>query len=145
MARVEASVLISRPVEEVFEFATDPKNDLLWQSGAAQAEQTSEGPIGVGTTYRDVTQFLGRRIEGTSEVTHYEPNRRMDYKIAAGPMKLEQSTTFESVGDGTRLTVVLEGETGGFFKLAEPLVIRMSQRAIEVSLANLKDLLEAEA
>ncbi len=33
---------------------------------------------------------------------------------------------------------------GGFFKLAEPLAIRMVRRQLETSLNNLKDVLEAE-
>jgi uncharacterized protein YndB with AHSA1/START domain len=145
MARIEASVVIDRPVEEVFEFATDPGKMSLWQTGVSEAEQTSEGPMGVGTTMRGVGHFLGRRIESTSEITHYELNKRIDTKMVSGPMKLEESDIFEPVGDGTRVTFVLEGDSGGFFKLAEPLVIRMTQREYEKSLANLKDILEAQA
>jgi len=33
----------------------------------------------------------------------------------------------------------------GFFRLAEPIVIRIIQRDFETSLANLKDILEAKA
>jgi uncharacterized protein YndB with AHSA1/START domain len=145
MARIEASIVIDRPVEEVFEFANDPKKQPLWQTGSVESEQISEGPVGVGTTFRGVGHFLGRRIEGTSEITHYEPNRRVDIKMALGPMELEESDIFEPVGDGTRVTFILEGESGGFFKLAEPLVIRMTQREYQKSLENLKDLLEAQA
>jgi hypothetical protein len=34
---------------------------------------------------------------------------------------------------------------GGFFKLAEPLVVRMLNRQFETNFANLKDLLEAQS
>jgi uncharacterized protein YndB with AHSA1/START domain len=145
MARIEASIVIDRPVEEVFEFATDPEKQPLWQTGVSEAEQISEGPMGVGTTLRGVGHFLGRRIESISEITHYEHNRRIDVKMTSGPMKFEETDTFEPVGDGTRVTFALEGDPGGFFKLAEPVVIRMAQREYEKSLANLKDILEAEA
>jgi hypothetical protein len=43
------------------------------------------------------------------------------------------------------LTMVGEAETGGFFKLAEPVVNRMMQRQLEGNIANLKDILEAQA
>jgi uncharacterized membrane protein len=62
MAKVEASVVVNRPVEEVFTFMRDIKNWLKWQSGMLEAEQSSEGPVGVGTTYQGVNQFLGRRM-----------------------------------------------------------------------------------
>ncbi len=148
MARIEASVVINRPVEEVFEFVTNPKNDLLWQSGVLESEQTSEGPMGVGTTLRSVSQSWGRRMEWPCEIIEYEPNRKIKYKITSGPMTGEPSCTFEPVEGGTRLTLVGEGETGGFFKrlfgLADPIVVRMMQRGTETDLANLKDILEAQ-
>jgi hypothetical protein len=36
----------------------------------------------------------------------------------------------------------LQGEPGGFFKLAEPLLARMLQRQWDTNLANLKDAIE---
>jgi len=149
MARIEASVVINRPVEEVFEFVTNPKNDLLWQLGVLESEQTSEGPMGVGTTLRSVSQFMGRRMEGTGEVIGYKANKKITSKGASGPMSVETSYTFEPVEGGTRLSFVGEGETGGFVKrlfgLADSIVVRMGQRGMETDLANLKDILEAEA
>ncbi len=40
------------------------------------------------------------------------------------------------------MNFVLQGEPGGFFKLAEPLLGRMNQRQWDTNLANLKDVLE---
>lgn len=40
---------------------------------------------------------------------------------------------------------MLEAEPGGFFKLAEPIVARMGKRQVDTNLANLKELLEAQA
>ncbi len=58
-AREQHSVLIDQPLEEVFAYITDVNNNSLWQSSTLETEQTSEGPIGVGTTYRSVSKFLG--------------------------------------------------------------------------------------
>jgi uncharacterized protein YndB with AHSA1/START domain len=142
MARMEASVVINRPIDEVFAYVMDAGNWTEW-AGLPEAERTSEGPVGVGTTLRGVSQFLGRRGEWTSEVTEYEPNRKMEQKIIWGPMSIQQSVTCEPVEGGTRFTMVSKGETGGIFKLAEPVVNRMMQRQLESNLANLKDILEA--
>ena len=43
------------------------------------------------------------------------------------------------------LTVTGQAEMGGLFKLAEPVVARMTMRQIESDFANLKDVLEAQA
>ena len=53
--------------------------------------------------------------------------------------------TSESVEAGTRVTIVCEGEPGSFFKVAERIVIPMFQRQAEGDLANLKDIMEAQA
>lgn len=145
MARFETSVVINRPVDEVFAYMMDIRNWPQWHAGMLEAEQTSESPVGVGTTFRGVNQSLGRRMEWTSEITAYEPNKKVEQKLISGPMTFEQYITFEPLEVGTKLTLVGEGEMGGFFKLAEPIVNRMMQRQLDGSFANLKDILEAQA
>ncbi len=66
-------------------------------------------------------------------------------KVTSGPVSgAEGGYTFESVDGGTRLTFVVEADTSGIIKLADPLVARMFKRQQETNLANLKDLLEAQ-
>ncbi len=144
MLKIESSVVINRPVEEVFAVLSNVENNPKWSSGFLEAKKTSEGPIGVGTTWRAVQKGLGQRIEAEVEVTEYEPNRKCTQK-GKSPFPVELHMAFESVEGGTRVNVRLEGEPGGFFKLAEPLVKSMAKRNIEGDLANLKDLMEAHA
>lgn len=145
MVKVEGTVVINRPIEEVFAFLANPDNASQWQGSVLESKQTSEGPVGVGTTGQAASQFLGRRIESTWEVTEYELNRKATLKTTSGPVPYEQSATLESVDEGTKVTLVAEYEVGGFFKLAEPIVARMAQRQAEGDFANLKDLVEAQA
>jgi uncharacterized membrane protein len=145
MARIETSVVINRPIDEVFAYINDVRNWPQWNSTLPEAEQTSEGPVAVGSTFRGVSQFLGQRMEWTSEVTEYEPNRKLKQKITSGPMWMEQSLTFEPVEGGTRFTMLGEGEFGGLFKLAQPVVNRRMKKESEANLAKLKDILEAGA
>ena len=61
-----------------------------------------------------------------------------------GPIPDQDWTyTFEEVLVGTRLTRAVEGEPGGFFKLADPLIERALKRQVRTDLETLKDLLEA--
>lgn len=53
--------------------------------------------------------------------------------------------TLEGTGGGTRVDGTFEAEPGGFFMLAEPIFVRMGKRQLENDLANLKDLMEANA
>jgi hypothetical protein len=97
----EHTVVIDRPVDEVFAFATDPNNDPLWQSTSLETEQTSGGRVDVGTTFRNTSKFLGRRIESTYEVTENEPPHRQCVKITSGPIPGTGCYLFESADGGS--------------------------------------------
>ena len=142
-AREQHSVLIDQPLEEVFAYITDVNNNSLWQSSTLETEQTSEGAVGVGTSYRSVSKFLGRRIETTLEVTEHEPPRKQCVRVTSGPIPAISCYLLEPADGGTRFTQTLEAEAGGFFRLAEPLVARAYQRQMHSDMATLKDLLEA--
>jgi hypothetical protein len=48
----------------------------------------------------------------------------------------------EPVAEGTRVTCTYRGESRGFFKLAEPLVVRLSKKHWETAADNLCELLK---
>jgi uncharacterized membrane protein len=141
MARFEHSVVISRPLEDVFAFAANPVNDPQWSS-AVDVTQVSAGPLVIGTEFQQVGRFLGRRVELSLQVTAYDPNQRLRLKTTSGPIRFAGTRRFEPVTGGTRVTFTGDGETGGFFKLVEPLVIPMARRQLRVDLANLKRVVE---
>ncbi len=143
--RIEQSLVINRPVEEVFAFMSDTAKLPQWNPAVIDAELTSTGPVDVGTTFQFSAQFLGRRFESLCEVIAYEPNRHFAFRTTSGPISLEARYTFESVDGATRVSEVREGAQPGFYKLAEPIFRRLAQRQMETSLNNLKDLLEAQA
>ncbi len=142
--RQEHTVVIERPVEEVFAFTTDPKNESLWQSTSLETEQTSEGEVDVGTTFRNISKFLGRTIESIYQVTENDPPHKQCVEVTSGPLPGAGCYLYEPAdGGSTRFTQTFETEVGGFFKLAEPLVARAIRRQMEADMATLKDLLEA--
>jgi uncharacterized protein YndB with AHSA1/START domain len=145
MLRMDKNVVINRPVEEVFAFVSPGENWSQWATELVETRKTSEGPMGVGTTYVHVAQMLGRRIENDYEVTEYEPNRKVSMKATSGSIPADVAMAFQPVDGGTRVGLSVEAEVGGFFKLAEPLVARMMSRQQDANFANLKDLLEAGA
>ena len=145
MARIEINLVINRPVEEVFAFVSNSENLPRWRSTSLEVKKTSEGPLGVGSTFRGRFTFLGRQFDGNVVVTAHEPNRVFVSKMAEGPFPLETGYTLEPVENGTHIAFVVNGEPGGFFKLAEPLVVSMAKRAYETDLQNLKEMMEAQA
>lgn len=144
MLRVETSVRINRPSDEVFDFISNFENNPLWQSGQVEARFTSEGPLRVGSTYNQVAKFLGRRIESTFEVLEYEPGRKVKAASTSGSFPITFTRMVEARDGGAEVSAVVEGDASGFFKLAEPLLARMVQRSVDADYRNLKQILEGE-
>ncbi len=145
MIRFEFTVVVNRPVEEVFAYLTDPEKLPEWQSMVLEARQESPDPMTKGSRLTDVRKFLGRRFETTVEVTAFEPNKRADFKAVSGPIPFAISHTLEPMDGATSIRVVAEGEPGRFFKLAEPIVGTQAERQFRNDYSTLKDFLEARA
>ena len=144
MARAELGVTIKRPVEEVFAAMSDASKNTQWVSAVSEVTKTSDGPIGVGTTYHSVGRFLGRRIESDITYTEFEPVRSYAFESTT-PFPLTATFTYESVADGTRVEQVVEAEPGGFFKLVGPLLVTAAKRQFQNDLDTLRDFMEAGA
>jgi uncharacterized protein YndB with AHSA1/START domain len=146
VARIETSIIINRPVDEVFAAASNMDNLPKWSTATLEAEITSEGPPREGSTVRLVGTFLGRRIESDAQFTEFEPPHHFAMATTSGPVAFRNRWIFEPSDGGTKVTGVNEAETSGFLKMvriAEPIAIRMGKRQLEADIANLKDLIEA--
>jgi uncharacterized protein YndB with AHSA1/START domain len=144
MVRAEISTTIKRPIEQVFAVMSDASRNAEWVSGAGETTKTSDGPIGVGTTWHGVGKFLGRRIETDIVYKEFEPNRKFTFEITQ-PFLATMVFTFESVAGATRVEQVVDAEPGGFFKLAGPLLVPAAKRQFKNDLDNLRDLMEGGA
>jgi len=145
MLRAEESVVVQRPIDEVFAYFTDPTTLPEWQASALEAQLEGEGPMRAGSRAVETRKFLGRRMESTMEVLEYEPPRRFTIKASSGPVPFQVTSDLSEKEGGTLVRSVVEGEPGGFFRLAEPLVVRAVERELRNNLATLKDVLESRA
>lgn len=143
MVRIEFSVDVNRPPSEVFAYITDADRLPEWQSGAVEAQW--QGEKARGARIREVRKFLGRRMETELEVTEYEPDRRFGLRVVSGPVPFSVTQVLEPRDGGTRLSFIGEGEPGGFFKLAEPIVARVAERQFKNDFETMKDILEGNA
>jgi hypothetical protein len=51
---------------------------------------------------------------------------------------------FEAADGGTKVTIEGELQAAGFFKIAEPVMLRVARRQVETDAQNLKEILEAK-
>jgi len=144
MAKIEESVEIKRPADKVFAYTTDAKTWTKWQSTFPEAEQTSQGSVGVGTTFKGMIHMMGLSMKWTAKATEYEPNRKFGKNITCGSITNEQHNTYNPIGGGTKFTIVYNMKVGGLMKLFSPMIVSSTRKALKKALSNLKNILEAQ-
>jgi carbon monoxide dehydrogenase subunit G len=144
MATFTVTTFINRPLQEVFDFMTNPVNFAQWQSSTKSSKWASEDPVGVGSIFNSIGEMMGREMKMDLEITQWDPPNVWGIKGRSGPMKFEAISKFESKDGGTQVTQTFEGEVGGLFSIAEGLAIKQLQKQVENDGNTLKKVLEAK-
>jgi len=85
MIQHEVTIHINRPIEQVFAFLADSQNLRTWQSNLIANEQLTEGPLRVGTRFREVRRTGPRQSEIQAEITDFESNKRFATRTITQP------------------------------------------------------------
>jgi len=144
MITKETSIVIDRPVEQVFAVFADTKNQPQWDPGLLEARLMPEGPVRVGTRITEMRRFMGRVSENTGEVIEFEPNARITRKSVDQPMAVVGTVAFTSIPKGTMINWKWDLQFSGFFSLVGTLIATGMKRGAQSSLYGLKDLLESQ-
>ena len=145
MVKVQASTLISRPPEQVFHFVAIDflQNYERWSPEVISLQALSEGPVRVGTTWRQVRVDQGRRTESTFRVSRFEPARRVDFEGTSNPFRVTYQ--LEPIDVRTRLTFTFElSRLELFMRPFEKLIRVAMQDGAEKIVRNIRHLVETE-
>jgi uncharacterized protein YndB with AHSA1/START domain len=145
MIKAARTMVIDRPIADVFAFVGDQTNAPQWQAGLTEVRRLTDGPPGIGTRHSIVRTFMGRRTELENEYVVFEPDRLITFRAISGSMPLEASYIFEPAGTGTKLTSAIAMQAAGFVALAEPLIAAGLRREMRANFARLRELLEGPA
>ncbi len=141
MIDYRADVTIQLPIQEVFEFTTDPGNLPKWTEMEAP-KSVSPGPRRVGTKIEQSLRMGARKLDMTWEITEWEPGRKYGYH-ATGAMAWQGGIEFTPVGDtATRVTAFGELRLKGLMRLMEPFMAGEVRRGEAAELERLKQVLE---
>lgn len=144
---VTAERVIPLPPGRVARYAMDWRHDPEWTQGIREAALTREadtGGFGVGAEVTRTAHFLGKRIDYVLRVAAYEPTRLLDMVSVAGPMPMHVTYTFDPHPDGTLAHIRVQGDAGGHYRLAAPLMARKVRSSLAKDLRDLeRRLLEA--
>ena len=142
MPHAEYTVIIDRTAREVFDYLADGTHNSEWRAGVLDIERTTAS-TGEGAAYRQVLAGPGgRRIDGDYRITVFNPPRRLEFLVTAGPAR--PAGVFELTDGTDRATVVrfaLDLRPAGFMKLMTPMIARQMRREV-AQLETLKKVLE---
>jgi carbon monoxide dehydrogenase subunit G len=123
MITLHNQIDIDRPIADVFDFIANVENAPKWQPAVIETTRITDGPIRVGTQFREVAKFMGRNINTICEITEIEPLKRFAFKgTSNGPASYQSTYTLESIGNATRITIVGHFQFKGLWRLLEPFI-----------------------
>ena len=122
MTTIVRTVTTSRPVAEVFAYLVDFTNATEWDAGTVSCSRTA-GDGGVGTSYENVSRFLGRETTLTYVTQKVDPDREF---VIRGQNKTVTSTDTLRMGSnsagGTDVVYTAVFEFSGPARLLGPLL-----------------------
>lgn len=137
-----ATIIIDRPVAEVFDYVMEVSHDAQWRTGIVEAAYTSEGPLGVGTTGFDRISGSGRDTIAAWTAVEYEPGSLARWTFDSGPIEGSGGYICEQAGDGTRFTLESRVRSTGPLRLLGPVFGMVVKRLHRSDVRKLKKILE---
>ncbi|MCY7397058.1 MAG: SRPBCC family protein [Nocardioides sp.] len=120
---VERTFTVARPVETVFDYLSDFSHTEDWDPGTVETVRTA-GDGGVGTSYRNTSQFRGRRVELTYETTVHQRPTELKFRGTNASATATDWLRFTRVSDdATRIHYRADFEFSLLIRLIAPLVI----------------------
>jgi uncharacterized protein YndB with AHSA1/START domain len=148
MAKIVASIEISRRPEEVFSYAADMSHHAEWMDSVVSARPEGDGPVAVGSRVL-VTRRVGpRKVRYVEEMTELRPPSIWTNRGVGGiPVTAIARGKVEPLDDGkrSRVTIAVEFEGRGIGKLLAPLLARRQTKELPKAQQKLKELLERGA
>lgn len=139
---VARTLTVSTPITEVFDYLSNFENTNEWDPGTIETRRTA-GDGGLGTTYSNRSQFMGRAVELTYETIGY---RRPEFFSARGANKTATATdsmTFTETGKGTQIEYRADFEFSGIVRFIAPLVVGRKLEALaDETVGNIRTTLE---
>ncbi|CAN5440366.1 SRPBCC family protein [soil metagenome] len=137
---VERTFTVTRPVDEVFAYLGDFTTTNEWDPGTRETVRTS-GDGGLGTTYRNTSEFMGRTVVLTYETVTFDhtpgESGRVQFRGRNGGTTATDSMSFTALPDGgTSIHYRADFEFSLLLRLVAPLVVgrkldRLADETIE--------------
>lgn len=103
MAHICGEVAIGAPVEEVFDFVADERNEPRYNPRIVRVEKLGDGPVAQGARFVAQPAGMGSRGAMAVEILEYDRPHRFHNLVRSPYMQVDGTVTFTDQGGGTLL------------------------------------------
>lgn len=144
MSFLEKTVTIKKPIEDVFEAATDFKNSPEIMDTVVDVELLTDGPVREGFQFKETREIRGRKASSVIEVTEFNKNKNYSVRSAQHGIDLRYHYTFTETTEGTRVDFRGDLFTEGLRNtLTKPLIKRIIKKEDQDHLDHMKKYIES--
>ena len=138
MITVTRVFTVDKPADVVVGYLADFGNAVDWDPGTQSCERQDSGPVQVGSTWRNVSKFLGRQTVLVYRLEALQPR----HITLVGSNKTATSTDDITVRDahpsGSEITYRARIELRGLARLGEPIVNAAMRRVADATVAQIQ-------
>ncbi|HEY2055304.1 MAG TPA: SRPBCC family protein [Solirubrobacterales bacterium] len=143
--RFGATVVVDRPIEQVFDFLANGENDPKFSPRVMEIANKTGGAPAKGTVYASTVKDAGMKSQREFELTEFErPGKIRWTELSKNAVVVpEGGYDLEAAGDGTSLTFFNELEGHGFGKLIVGFALRAARKDADNFAGRMKAAIEA--
>ncbi|MEL7058978.1 MAG: SRPBCC family protein [Acidobacteriota bacterium] len=147
--KLEIERRIEAPPSLVFDVASDFRRATENLSAVESLELLTEGPIGVGTRFRETRIMFGKEATEEMEITAFDPPRSYTVECRSHGTHYVSQFRVEPDGTGTRYRLIFDARPQSLVaKLMTPLAVLMRgtlEKALRVDFEDVARVSEARA
>ncbi|WP_019154053.1 SRPBCC family protein [Robertmurraya massiliosenegalensis] len=115
MADFQSSIIIRKPVEEVFEYLLTLENIPAIMPNVVKLEKITDGPIEKGTKLVETRNVRGRETKAEIDITEFVPKQIYQTKSVAGGITIIYTYFFDAIEEGTQVQFEADVKIRGLF------------------------------
>ncbi|MEH7522798.1 SRPBCC family protein [Bacillus sp. JJ1503] len=145
MADFRSSVIIHKPVSEVFHYMASMENVPELMPNVVKMEKLTEGPIGKGTKFKESRSVRGNTVNAEIEFIEYKQDQAFTTRSNSNGLITEYAYAFHEIEEGTQVELDAFVKTSGLrMKLTKRLIVNMIKKEDGFQLEYLKEMLEGK-
>ena len=137
--QADGGTTIARPIEEVFDYLSDPRNEPDWLPGATAVDKTSEGPVGLGSTFVGHYARAGRVA---LELVEFERPHRVTFRAHSKLVDFDDAVELTETDGRTLLQARMHATPRRVMRVLEPLMARTLRRQFAANWDHLRRAVE---